>query len=204
MTTFIEGGVTAAKGFQAAGVHCGIRKNRAKKDLGLIVSDRPAAAAAVYTRNLVKGAPADRDGGAYRRRQGPRHRLQQRHCQHLRLRRRGKGGGHGGPGGKGAGNLRGRRAGGLYRRHRPFPFPGAHRGGAAGAGGRPVDGGGLFGGGGHHDHRYGEKRGGRDLPAGRCDLHPGGMAKGSGMESPPIWPPCCASSPPTRRWRRSC
>ena len=36
MTTFIEGGVTAAKGFQAAGVHCGIRKNRAKKDLGLI------------------------------------------------------------------------------------------------------------------------------------------------------------------------
>ena len=57
MTTFIEGGVTAAKGFQAAGVHCGIRKNRAKKDLGLIVSDRPAAAAAVYTRNLVKGAP---------------------------------------------------------------------------------------------------------------------------------------------------
>lgn len=43
MTTFIEGGVTAAKGFQAAGVHCGIRKNRAKKDLGLIVSDRPAA-----------------------------------------------------------------------------------------------------------------------------------------------------------------
>ena len=57
MTTFIEGGVTAAKGFQAAGVHCGIRKNRAKKDLGLIVSDRPASAAAVYTRNLVKGAP---------------------------------------------------------------------------------------------------------------------------------------------------
>ncbi|MBS1328294.1 MAG: bifunctional glutamate N-acetyltransferase/amino-acid acetyltransferase ArgJ [Oscillospiraceae bacterium] len=57
MTTFIEGGVTAAKGFQAAGVHCGIRKNRAKKDLGLIVSDRPASAAAVYTRNLFKGAP---------------------------------------------------------------------------------------------------------------------------------------------------
>ena len=57
MTTFIEGGVTAAKGFQAAGVHCGIRKNRTKKDLALIVSDREAAAAAVYTRNLVKGAP---------------------------------------------------------------------------------------------------------------------------------------------------
>ena len=57
MSTFIEGGVTAAKGFQAAGVHCGIRKNRTKKDLALIFSDRPAAAAAVYTRNLVKGAP---------------------------------------------------------------------------------------------------------------------------------------------------
>ena len=57
MTTFIEGGVTAAKGFTAGGVHCGIRKNRSKRDLALIVSDRPAAAAAVYTRNLVKGAP---------------------------------------------------------------------------------------------------------------------------------------------------
>ena len=57
MTDFIEGGVTAAKGFTAAGIHCGIRKNREKKDLALILSDRPAAAAAVYTRNLVKGAP---------------------------------------------------------------------------------------------------------------------------------------------------
>ena len=57
MSTFIEGGVTAARGFSAAGIHCGIRKNRSKKDLALIFSDRPAAAAAVYTRNLVKGAP---------------------------------------------------------------------------------------------------------------------------------------------------
>ncbi len=54
---FIDGGVTAAKGFTAAGVHCGIRKNRSKRDLALILSDRPAAAAAVYTQNLVKGAP---------------------------------------------------------------------------------------------------------------------------------------------------
>ncbi len=53
----IEGGVCAAKGFRAAGLHCGIRKNHTKKDLALIVSDAPAAAAAVYTRNLVKGAP---------------------------------------------------------------------------------------------------------------------------------------------------
>ena len=53
----IPGGVTAATGFQANGIHCGIRKNHSKKDLALIVSDVPAAAAAVYTTNLVKGAP---------------------------------------------------------------------------------------------------------------------------------------------------
>ena len=53
----IEGGVCAAKGFTAGGVHCGIRKNRSKKDLALIFSETPAAAAAVYTTNLVKGAP---------------------------------------------------------------------------------------------------------------------------------------------------
>lgn len=53
----IEGGVCAAKGFTASGIHCGIRKNRAKKDLGLIFSEVTASAAAVYTTNLVKGAP---------------------------------------------------------------------------------------------------------------------------------------------------
>ncbi|MDO4552725.1 MAG: bifunctional glutamate N-acetyltransferase/amino-acid acetyltransferase ArgJ [Bacillota bacterium] len=54
----IQGGVCAPKGFKAAGVCCGIRgKGSDKKDLALIVSDVPAAAAAVYTANLVKGAP---------------------------------------------------------------------------------------------------------------------------------------------------
>ena len=53
----IQGGVCAAKGFKANGVHCGIRHNRTKKDLALIVSEVPASAAAVYTTNLVKGAP---------------------------------------------------------------------------------------------------------------------------------------------------
>ena len=53
----ISGGVCAAKGFKANGVHCGIRHNRTKRDLALIVSDVPANAAAVYTTNLVKGAP---------------------------------------------------------------------------------------------------------------------------------------------------
>ena len=55
--TFTEGGVCAPKGFRAAGIHAGIRKNPEKKDLALIVSDKPCAAAAVYTKNKVKGAP---------------------------------------------------------------------------------------------------------------------------------------------------
>ena len=53
----ITGGVCAAKGFLANGVHCGIRHNRTKRDLALIVSQVPANAASVYTTNLVKGAP---------------------------------------------------------------------------------------------------------------------------------------------------
>ena len=57
MIKTIEGGVCAAKGFTASGVHCGIRKNRTKKDISLIYSETKASAAAVYTTNLVKGAP---------------------------------------------------------------------------------------------------------------------------------------------------
>ena len=57
MIKLIDGGVCAAEGFLAGGIHCGIRKNRTKKDLSLIVSRVPASAAAVYTTNLVKGAP---------------------------------------------------------------------------------------------------------------------------------------------------
>ena len=53
----ITGGVCAAKGFSANGLHCGIRKNKTKRDLALIYSEVPASAAAVYTQNLVKGAP---------------------------------------------------------------------------------------------------------------------------------------------------
>jgi len=53
----IDGGICAAKGFKAAGVHCGLRKNKKQKDLALIVSEKRAAAACVYTQNLVKGAP---------------------------------------------------------------------------------------------------------------------------------------------------
>ena len=53
----VSGGICAAKGFKAAGIHCGIRKNKQKRDLSLIISEQRAAAAAVYTTNLVKGAP---------------------------------------------------------------------------------------------------------------------------------------------------
>ncbi len=53
----IAGGVCAAKGFTANSIHCGIRHNRTKRDLSLIYSSQPATAAAVYTTNLVKGAP---------------------------------------------------------------------------------------------------------------------------------------------------
>ena len=53
----IEGGVTAAQGFVAGGIHCGVRKNKSKPDLAMIYSQTPCAAAAVYTQNLVKGAP---------------------------------------------------------------------------------------------------------------------------------------------------
>ncbi len=54
---FIPGGVCAAKGFKANGIHCGIRKNRSKRDLALIYSESLCSAAATYTQNLVKGAP---------------------------------------------------------------------------------------------------------------------------------------------------
>ncbi len=57
MFNIIEGGVCAPKGFSANGIHCGIRKNRTKRDIALIVSDVPCSAAATYTTNLVKGAP---------------------------------------------------------------------------------------------------------------------------------------------------
>jgi glutamate N-acetyltransferase / amino-acid N-acetyltransferase len=50
-----EGGITAPVGYRAAGLLCGIRKQ--KKDLALLTSDRPAVTAAVFTQNAVKAAP---------------------------------------------------------------------------------------------------------------------------------------------------
>ena len=53
----VSGGVCAAKGFKAAGVHCGIRKNKNKADLAMILCDVECNVASVYTQNKVKGAP---------------------------------------------------------------------------------------------------------------------------------------------------
>lgn len=52
-----SGGVCAAKGFYANGIHCGIRKNKTKKDFSLIYSKTLCSAASTYTQNKVKGAP---------------------------------------------------------------------------------------------------------------------------------------------------
>ncbi len=54
----IEGGVCAAQGFRAAGIHVGVKTHASwKKDVALIVSDVDCAAAAVFTKNVVKAAP---------------------------------------------------------------------------------------------------------------------------------------------------
>lgn len=56
---FIEGGVCAAEGFQANGIHCGIKQNGdpSKNDLAMIYAEKPCTAAAMYTTNKVQGAP---------------------------------------------------------------------------------------------------------------------------------------------------
>ena len=53
----IKSGITAAKGFTTGAIHCGIRNNKSKKELALIVSQVPCQTAAVYTKNKVKAAP---------------------------------------------------------------------------------------------------------------------------------------------------
>lgn len=52
----IPGGVCAAKGFVANGIHAGIRASQEKKDLAMVLSEGPSNAAGVYTNNLVKSA----------------------------------------------------------------------------------------------------------------------------------------------------
>ena len=58
MLKYIDGGVCAAQGFRAAGIHVGVKTHAAwKKDVALIVSDVDCAAAAMFTTNVVKAAP---------------------------------------------------------------------------------------------------------------------------------------------------
>lgn len=58
--TKINGGVTATKGFLASGLNAGI-KNQTKKDMAMVFSSTPCAAAGVFTTNLVKAAPVKWD-----------------------------------------------------------------------------------------------------------------------------------------------
>ena len=55
----IEGGVTAAKGFLAAGVNAGIKQNR--KDMAMVYSEVPCQIVGTFTTNLVKAAPVKWD-----------------------------------------------------------------------------------------------------------------------------------------------
>lgn len=59
--TEISGGITAPKGFQAAGIRAGMKPGKTNKDMAMIVSAVPCAAAGVFTRNLVKAAPVQWD-----------------------------------------------------------------------------------------------------------------------------------------------
>ena len=56
----IEGGVTAAKGYKAAGISAGIKKN-GSMDMAMIISDAPCVAAGTFTTNIVKAAPVKWD-----------------------------------------------------------------------------------------------------------------------------------------------
>ncbi len=54
----VQGGVTAARGFTAAGMHCGVKSsNPEKKDVALIYSEKKCTAAGAFTLNMVKAAP---------------------------------------------------------------------------------------------------------------------------------------------------
>lgn len=53
----IDGGVTAPKGYKAAGTRAGIKEGKTNKDMAMIYSDVPASVAGVFTKNVVKAAP---------------------------------------------------------------------------------------------------------------------------------------------------
>ena len=49
------------QGFRVAGAHAGLKRNPLREDIALVLSDRPATAAGVYTTNLVFAAPVELD-----------------------------------------------------------------------------------------------------------------------------------------------
>jgi glutamate N-acetyltransferase/amino-acid N-acetyltransferase len=51
----VQGGITAVRGIEAAGVHCGLKKS-GENDLALLYSREPAAAAGVFTTNKFRAA----------------------------------------------------------------------------------------------------------------------------------------------------
>ena len=54
------GGITSPRGFKAAGVYCGLKKDNGRnKDLAVIFSESPAVAAGTFTRNLFRAAPVE-------------------------------------------------------------------------------------------------------------------------------------------------
>lgn len=53
--------ISVPKGFQMAGVHCRIKRDKRRQDLSLVMSETPASAAGVYTQNLVYAAPVALD-----------------------------------------------------------------------------------------------------------------------------------------------
>ncbi|MDR2106825.1 MAG: bifunctional glutamate N-acetyltransferase/amino-acid acetyltransferase ArgJ [Coriobacteriales bacterium] len=55
--TFVEGGLGAVKGLRCAGVSAGFRRNPARRDLALVVTEKPAVATGVFTRNRFCAAP---------------------------------------------------------------------------------------------------------------------------------------------------
>ena len=57
----IEGGVTAAKGYKAAGLRAGIKAGKTNKDMAMIYSEKEAACAGTFTKNVVKAAPVKWD-----------------------------------------------------------------------------------------------------------------------------------------------
>ena len=52
----IEGGVTAAKGYKAAGLRAGIKAGKTNKDMAMIYSEKEAVCAGTFTKNVVKGS----------------------------------------------------------------------------------------------------------------------------------------------------